>query len=81
VALVKLVPVSPSGIAYGTTWANLDTAVHKTILLGPFAYGSPLAKPSNVLWAKLSVLLVNKYYGTAVTGTYKIFAIRKWIKN
>ena len=78
-ALVKLQIYSPSGIADTSAWANLSTVATKTALTGPVVFGTPYAKSSSKLHAKAAFLFWNDHT-TAATGTYKLYAIRKFIK-
>ena len=78
-ALVKLQIYSPSGIADTSAWANLSTVATKTALTGPVVFGTPYAKSSSKLHAKAAFLFWNDHT-TAATGTYKLYAIRKFLK-
>lgn len=79
-ALVKIQSFSPSGVADTTSWTNCPTVVTKTALTGPVVFGTPYAKTSSELHAKAAILLWNGHLRTAVTGTYKLYVIRKFIK-
>lgn len=78
-AIVKIQSFSPGGIADTTSWANSPTVVTKTVATGPVVFGTPFAKTSSELHAKAAILIWNGHLRTAVTGTYKLYVIRKYI--